>query len=199
MRWLPARGFQRRRQSQLSDPTKPVTPTPSPPHTDSRPYAHGNTRPHSHTHPEPTPTPTPTPSPTPGPTPTPSPTPVPGTDTKVVSVTVNAPTSGTTGVSFLVSGTANLHNNGPAAAFLWTRPPPLVLPAGCASPNNLTATVLKPQPAIQCLSPSHSKLERGVHNGERAHVHREDASTAISPGRRGRKAIPPATVAPART
>jgi hypothetical protein len=96
--------------------------------------------------PDPTPTPTPdptaTPSPTQEPTPTPSPTPVPGTDTKVVSVAVNSPVSGTIGVSFLVSGAANLHNNGPAASVLVDTTFTVVLSPGCHSQNAPTVTVL---------------------------------------------------------
>ena len=164
------------------DPTKPVTPTPEPtptPTPDPTPTPTPDPTPTPT--PEPTPTPTPTPSPTPEPTPTPSPTPVPGTDTKVVSVTVNAPTSGTTGVSFLVSGTANLHNNGPAASILVDTTFTLVLPAGCTSPNNLTATVLNRNLPFS-VSVQVTRSWNVVCSTVSEHTFTVNASTAISPG-----------------
>jgi len=88
------------------------------------------------------PTPTPSPTPSPSPSPTPSPTPVPGTDTKVASVAVAVPQTTTTGVEFMVSGTAGLHNNGSASTVLVDTTFTLTLPAGCVAPvNSLVFTV----------------------------------------------------------
>lgn len=131
----------------------------------------------------PTPEPTPTPSPTPDPTPTPSPTPtpVPSTDTKVVSVVVSSPTGGTTGVSFLVSGTANLHNNGPASGILVDTTFTLVLPSGCTSPNALTVTVFNRNlPAS--LSVQVTRSWNVVCTTVSQHTFAVNGSTIISPG-----------------
>jgi len=131
--------------------------------------------------PSPTPGPTETPSPTPEPTPTPSATPIPSTDTKVVTVTVNAPVSGITGVSFLVSGTANLHNNGPAGGVLVDTTFTLVLPSGCTSPNSLTATVLNRNlPASIPVQVTRSW--NVVCSTVSEHTFTVNAGTAISPG-----------------
>jgi len=147
-------------------PTPSPTPTPTPDPTPT---------------PTPEPAPTPTPSPTPEPTPTPGPTPVPSTDSKVVSVTVNSPALGTTGVSFLVSGTANLHNNGPAAGVLVNTTFTLVLPSGCTSPNNLTVTVFNRNlPASITVQVTRSW--NVVCSTVSEHTFTVNASTAISPG-----------------
>src|SRR3989304_2962670 len=89
-----------------------------------------------------TPAPTPLPTPSPSPSPTPAPTPVPGADVKVVSVTLTAPATGTTGVQFPVSAVVSLHNNGPVASVNVDTTFSLTLPAGCTAPhNNLVVTI----------------------------------------------------------
>jgi len=132
--------------------------------------------------PEPTPAPTPEPTPVPTPEPTPAPTPMPGTDTKVVSVFVNAPASGTAGVQFLVSGTATLHNNGPASSVIVNTTFSLVLPAGCIAPtNNVVATVInKSLPASTSVSMMRNWWV--VCSTAGAHQINVDVSTVITPG-----------------
>jgi len=146
------------------EPTPPPTPEPTPPPT-----------------PEPTPTPTPEPTPTPSPTPSPTPTPVPSVDTKVVSVTVNSPVSGITGVSFLVSGTANLHNNGPVSGVLVDTTFTLVLPSGCTSPNNPTATVFNRSLPLS-MSVQVTRSWNVVCSTVSEHTFTVNASSVISPG-----------------
>jgi hypothetical protein len=56
---------------------------------------------------------------------------------------VTAPQTTTTGVEFMVSATAGLHNNGPASAILVDTTFTLTLPSGCVAPfNNLVFTAL---------------------------------------------------------
>jgi hypothetical protein len=58
-------------------------------------------------------------------------------------VTVGAPMTTTTGVEFMVSASAGLHNNGPAPAVLANATFTLTLPPDCVAPvNNLVFTVL---------------------------------------------------------
>jgi hypothetical protein len=106
---------------------------------------------------------------------------LPGTDTKVVSVAVNSPVSGTGGVSFLVSGSANLHNNGPAGSVLVDTTFTLVLSPGCTSANALTVTVFNRNlPAS--IPVQMTRSWNVVCNTVSEHTFTVNASTAISPG-----------------
>lgn len=134
-------------------------PTPTPPAGEFTPMP----TPGNNPTPQPTPTPTvapaPTPSPTPGegppivtaaptptsaptPAPSPAPSPAPGADVKVQGVTVTVPPATTTGVPFLLTAAASLHNNGPDGDVNVDTTFNLALPQDCTVTSGTTAVAL---------------------------------------------------------
>src|SRR3990172_3988166 len=79
------------------------------------------------------PTPAPTTEPTASPTPTPIPTPPPGADVQTVEVIVNSPAGAGTGVQFVLTGGANIRNNGPVTPAIVDTTLSPALPPGCAA------------------------------------------------------------------
>ena len=80
-----------------------------------------------------TPEPTPTAPPADVPTPTPIPTPPPGADVQVVEVIVNSPADAGAGVQFVVTGGANIRNNGPVTPAIVDTTFTPALPPGCTA------------------------------------------------------------------
>lgn len=97
--------------------------------------------------PEPTPTPTaesiatptatpeatPTPPAADVPTPTPIPTPPPGADVQIVDVIVNSPSGAGAGVQFVLTGGADIRNNGPVTPAIVDTTFTPALPPGCTA------------------------------------------------------------------
>ncbi|HLC28950.1 MAG TPA: hypothetical protein VJL07_05845 [Dehalococcoidia bacterium] len=114
-----------------TEPTASPTPTPSPqptPTPTAEPIATATATP------EPTPSPEPTwAPPTDVPTPTPIPTPPPGADVQTVEVIVNSPAGAGTGVQFVLTGGANIRNNGPVTPAIVDTTLSPALPPGCAA------------------------------------------------------------------
>ena len=81
------------------------------------------------------------PAPTPSPTPAPPPTPAPGADVKVIGMTVTAPATAIRGGAFLVTGNADLHNNGPDGPVNVDVTFTIQLPADCTASSATTVVV----------------------------------------------------------
>jgi outer membrane biosynthesis protein TonB len=129
-----------------AEPTASPTPTPSPEPTPT-PTAEPIATPTAT--PEPTPSPEPTSAPpTDVPTPTPIPTPPPGADVRIVDVIVNAPASASAGVQFVVTGGANIRNNGPVTPAIVDTTFTPALPPGCTATTGVMTVQNTTLPAM---------------------------------------------------
>jgi hypothetical protein len=100
---------------------------------------------------------------------------------KVVSVTVSMPSPSTAGVSFVLTGMAGLHNNGPDGPVNVDTTITLQLPADCTVTNGTTVVVPnRPAPASVAVSVSRAWNVTCTQPG--AHQFTIDASVAISSG-----------------
>jgi hypothetical protein len=97
-------------------------------------------------------------------------------------VTVGAPLTTTTGVEFMVSATASLHNNGPASSILVDTRFTLMLPPDCVAPvNNLTFTVFNRNlPASIVVQVTRNW--RVICSDAGDHQFNVDVTTSLSPG-----------------
>ena len=100
----------------------------------------------------------------------------------MTNVTVGAPLTTTTGVEFMVSASAGLHNNGPASAIFVDTTFALTLPPGCAAPfNNLAFTVFNRNlPASIVVNVTRNWRVICSSPGDK--LFNVDVSTVISPG-----------------
>jgi hypothetical protein len=106
---------------------------------------------------------------------------VPGADVKIVSVTVSAPRTASTGVAFTLVGLAGLHNNGPNGPVNVDTTLRISLPADCTVTNGTTVIVPdRSAPASVAVSVSRAWNVTCTQAG--AHQFTIDASVAISPG-----------------